>query len=150
MKRIKKFGIINSDDDYEEKVIRLCEHCLSYGLKNKLGPRLYRHDEPIPTDWEEFLQCPKCGNIFGKYEVKTEASIEDFAQITDNPFDEGKTVVGLNNITRGRTKTTDLHKRIKRMKQEIDKEKDQDIKKELRKGNTVTIVEDTYYDGITK
>jgi hypothetical protein len=65
--------------------------------------------------------------------------IQDFVETTENPFDVGETITGLDNKKR----LTPTQKRNKRLKERIEKEKDEDIKRELRKGNIVQIIEDT-------
>jgi len=57
--------------------------------------------------------------------------IKDFVEPSNDPFDQGKTIIGLGN----KKKKTAFQKERQRQKDRIDKEKDPDIKRELRKGN---------------
>jgi hypothetical protein len=41
---------------------------------------------------------------------------------------------------------TSKENELKKLRERIDSEIDEDIKQELKKGNVVTIVEDSYYD----
>jgi hypothetical protein len=63
--------------------------------------------------------------------------IKDFVETSDIPFDQSKSIVGIDNKKR----KTPSEKRRQKLKERIDSEKDKDIKRELRKGNIVTIVE---------
>ena len=54
-----------------------------------------------------------------------------------NPHDIGHSVIGIGN----KKKKTDIQKQHDRLLKQIDAEKDPDIRKELRKGNTVEIIE---------
>jgi len=100
--------------------------------------------EEKPSDYDQFLQCFACGRIFPIYEASIESKIQDSTQVIDNPYEQGKSIIGLKNITKGRTRETDLHKRIRRLKKEIASEKDPDIKAELKKGNIVKLVGDSF------
>jgi hypothetical protein len=73
-----------------------------------------------------------------KRQAKTEAKLQDSVQTTDNPFDEGKTIVGLGN----KRKKNRQQNKFQKIKERIEKEKEPDIRKELKKGNTVEIIED--------
>ena len=60
-----------------------------------------------------------------------------FVETSDNPFDSGKSLIGLDNNPR----KTPRQKELQRKKERIDKEKDSDIKQELKKGNNVEIID---------
>jgi len=144
IKKKKHIGIIDSNDIEQER-IRFCQNCLEFNFRQLLGPRVIMPGETKQPDHELWSQCPACGAIYGTYETKIESKIQDFTEISNNPHDQGKVIVGLYNVTKGKSKQTDLRRRIKRLKEEIDKEKDPDIKAELKKGLTVTkIVEDSF------
>jgi hypothetical protein len=57
---------------------------------------------------------------------------------SDNPFDECKTKVGLRNKNPLDRRQRERQRKLGR----IEKEKDADIKRELRKGNAVEVIED--------
>lgn len=67
---------------------------------------------------------------------------KDIVEVSDNFWDQGKNVTGLGNKSNPR-KLTDSQKKMQRLKESIEKEKDPDIRQELKKGNTVTIMEDS-------
>jgi hypothetical protein len=76
-------------------------------------------------------------NIRVKERVKTKGQCRP----SDNPFDRGKNIVGLDNKNRKK------ENKFEKLRKEIEKEKDLDIKQELKKGNIVTIIDSTldYY-----
>ena len=57
----------------------------------------------------------------------------------------GKNITGLGNKSNPR-ELTDSQKKMKRLKEQIEKEKDPDVKNELKNGNIVTIIEDSLLD----
>lgn len=64
--------------------------------------------------------------------------MKDFVETSGNPFDQGKSIVGLDN----KIKKTPRQKEKQKLKERIEQEKDEDIKRELRKGNIVNIIQD--------
>ena len=75
-----------------------------------------------------------CGRVYAKYETKIEDKLgQQFTNTIDNPHDIGKSIVSLDN----KKKLSPVQKERHRQKDRIQKEKDEDIKRELRKGNIV-------------
>ena len=136
IKRKDTFSIIH-DNGEEERVSRYCHHCMEYGFYNKLGPKILIGDERPAPDHDKWCQCLSCGHIYPIYEAKIESKLQDFVETSSNPFDTGKSIVGLDN----KVKKTRFQKKIQRLKDRIDNEKDLDIKRELRKGNDITVIE---------
>jgi hypothetical protein len=101
-----------------------------------LGLRILQKDEPIPPDYYEFRQCHICALILPIYETKKESKIKDTIETTRNPFEDSKNAI---------TPVHDGKKenKFEKLRKEIEKEKDPDIKLELKSGNTVTIIEDS-------
>jgi hypothetical protein len=64
--------------------------------------------------------------------------LKDLVETSRNPFDQGKSIVGLDN----KIKKTPRQKEKQKLKERIEQEKDEDIKRELRKGNIVNIIQD--------
>jgi hypothetical protein len=93
--------------------------------------------EKIPHDHDLWKQCHECGQIVPIYEVKKESKLQDFIEISDNPFDQGKSIVGLGN----KGKKNKYQKMREKLQERIDNEPDLDIKQEIKKGNQVTIIE---------
>jgi len=133
-------GIIGEYDDVE---IRYCERCEKVGLNKILQERVYPPTKPnepkreIPRDHDMWLQCQSCGTIYAKYEVKIEDKLGQFAEINTNPHDVGKGIVSLDN----KKKLTPTQKKRRKQRERIEREKDDDIKRELLRGNTVEIIE---------
>jgi hypothetical protein len=137
IRKKKTIGIIGSDD---EEQISYCVECRNLGVLSILQDRIYPPDEPIPHDHELWKQCYECGQIVPVYEAKKESRLEDFVETSDNPFDQGKSISGLNN----KPSKTRIQKQRQKLLERIEQEKDEDIKRELRKGNTVEIISDSY------
>jgi hypothetical protein len=55
-------------------------------------------------------------------------------ETSTNPFEQGKSLVGLGN----KVEKTPFKKQRQKLNDRIEQEKDEDIKSELRKGNIVT------------
>jgi len=64
--------------------------------------------------------------------------LKDFVETSRNPFDQSKSIVGLDN----KIKKTPRQREKQKLKERIEQEKDEDIKRELRKGNIVNIIQD--------
>jgi len=112
----------------DETDIRYCRHCLDYGFSSVLKNRVYPEGEPIPSDHENYLQCHECGSIVPVHETEKEATLKDIVSTTDNPFDAGKSFLGID--------SRKLRKKRKQ-KDSFDYIEDDDVKRELKKGHTV-------------
>jgi len=123
-----------SDD--EEVKISYCKHCLKYGFLIPLKNRIYPDNEPIPVDHENYLQCHECGTIVPIYEIEKDASIKDVVETTDDPFDIGTSFLGIDSRTSIGGKNA--RKKRERLKA-LDDIKDDDLKRELRSGQTQLI-----------
>lgn len=78
--------------------------------------------------------------IVQTYEARKESKFQDYVETPDNPFDKGKSITGLGK----KVKKSPLKRQIKKLKDTVEEEKDEDIKRELRKGNIVLIIENTF------
>jgi hypothetical protein len=101
---------------------------------------VYPPGEPIPLDYDLWKQCHNCGQEVPIYEAKKEGKLQDFVETTDNPFDQGKSITGIGN----KVTKTPFKKQMQKLKDRIEQEKDEDIKREVRRGNIVTIIEDAF------
>jgi len=88
----------------------------------------------------KWSQCYSCGKIYARHETTPEEKITGIIGTINNPFDDEKQIVGLGN-KQNKTKN-------EKILEEIDQENDPDIRKALRQGNTVEIIE--YRAGIRK
>ena len=73
------------DFNGDEGEIRYCEHCFKHGFKNKLGSKIIMPGEQKQPDYEDWLQCHTCRNIYPVYEAKFDSKIKDFVETTDKP-----------------------------------------------------------------
>lgn len=80
-----------------------------------------------------------CGQIVPIYEAKKESKLQYFVEPSDNPFDSGQTITGLGN----KKPKSSYQKQRQKVLDRIATEKDEDIKRELRRGNLVEIIEDS-------
>ena len=85
--------------------------------------------QPIPVDHEKWKQCHECGLIVPVYELEKESSIKDVVETVDNPFDIGKSFLGID--------SRKLKKR--RQSDRLDYIKDPDLRRELASGQTQLI-----------
>ena len=70
-----------SDEEFKDDDIRYCPHCLDYGFREKLGPRIYPANEPKPNDWENWTMCESCGSIYAVYELENESQIKNVVKL---------------------------------------------------------------------
>jgi hypothetical protein len=99
-----------------------------------LNNRIYPDNEPIPVDHDQWLQCHECGAIVPIYEIEKEATIKDIVETVDNPFDIGKSFLGVDSRTSGGGENA----RKKRERQKaLEDIKDDEVKRELSIGNTL-------------
>jgi transcription elongation factor Elf1 len=120
--------------------IRECPHCLEYEIHNKLQPRILKKGEIKPPDYDDFVQCWECGNIFPIHETHFESKIKDSVETTDNPF-EGNESIFLSTDNRKEQRKKDKQK--SRFK--IGEHKDPEIQAAIDKGNTLNILYDSSY-----
>jgi hypothetical protein len=123
-----RVGIIDFNDADDDEKISYCKNCLKYGFHVPLRNRIYPDNEPIPVDHSNFLQCHECGLIVPIYELERDSKIQDAVSVSDNPFNDGKSFLGID--------SRKLSKR-KRRQQDYDYINDEELKRELRKGSTL-------------
>jgi hypothetical protein len=113
-----------SSEDDEEK-ISYCKHCLKFGFRVRLRNRIYPDNEPMPVDNENWLQCHECGLTFPVHQAEKEAGIKEVVETTDNPFDSGKSFLGIDS----------RNLRNKKRKDTLNYIDDPDVTRELKKGH---------------
>jgi hypothetical protein len=133
--RFYAFVDFNADDVGK---IRECTHCLEYEIHNKLQPRILKKGQVKPPDYDEFIQCYECGNIFGIHETHFESKIKDSVETTDNPF-EGNESIFLSTDNR----KTQRRKGKQKSKFKIGEHKDPEIQAAIDKGLAVNILYDS-------
>jgi hypothetical protein len=130
--RRSRYGIVDfsEDDNDNDSIISYCKHCEKFGFKVLLKNRIYPEGQPIPVDHENWRQCYECGSIVPIYELEKEATIKDVVETVENPFDIGKSFLGID--------SRKLSKK-KRKQQDYDYINDPDLKRELASGQTKLI-----------
>ena len=111
-----------------EGTIRECPHCLEYEIHNKLKPRILKKGEQRPPDYDEYIQCWECGNIYPIYQSYPETEIKDSEETVDNPFENESVFMS---SRKKKYKDRRLNKYL---------DEDPDIAAELNKGNAVNIL----------
>ena len=79
-------------NEYGEGKIRECPHCLEYEIHNKLQPRILEKGQVRPPDYDDFIQCYECGNIFPIYEAHFESEIKDNLETVQTPFEANESI----------------------------------------------------------
>ena len=83
----------DADDDDIDHITSYCEKCKSWGFPNeKLGPRVYPKDQPLPYDHDLWRQCMRCGDIVAAVHLKHKNEIEGIKSVPDTIHDSGKVV----------------------------------------------------------
>ncbi|MDP9305770.1 MAG: hypothetical protein M3O68_05435 [Thermoproteota archaeon] len=138
------------DFNENEGKIRECPHCLEYEIHNKLQPRILKKGEVKPPDYDEFVQCYECGNVFPIYEAHFESEIKDSLETVNNPFENSESVFLCtdNKASQRRKRERKDHYRkgvhkytSKRLAD--DEQEDPDIQAEIDKGKIVNILYDS-------
>ncbi len=80
------YAFVDFNENREGK-IKECPHCLEYEIHNKLQPRILKKDEVKPPDYDQFIQCYECGNVFPVYEAHFESEIKDSLETVKDPFE---------------------------------------------------------------
>src|SRR5918993_859945 len=135
MGQIKKKEIRILEDSKEEERISYCPSCEEYGFREMLGPKILLRGQARPTDYDKWLQCISCGRVYPIYEAKIESKLQDFVEVSDNPFDAGQNIVGIG-IKKPKSS---YEKQRQKLLERIENQKDEDIKAELRKGIIVQV-----------
>jgi hypothetical protein len=87
----KPIGALHSKEDKPK--IRYCSRCdEGYGVLSRLGPKILGIGESRPADYDRWIQCHNCGQVYAKHEVKIEPELEPIKQPSDGK--QGK-IVGI-------------------------------------------------------
>ena len=114
-----RVGIVYED---EEEHTSYCPNCQTVGVSNKLKNRILNKGEVKPPDYDEWKQCHECGTLVPSHELKNEWQLSGIVELTDNPFDRGEVIMGLDKRKKGKTK---------KRKKQVD---DEEVQKQLDKG----------------
>jgi hypothetical protein len=130
LRRRSRAEIVDFSSDDDEK-ISYCKHCLNFGFMVPMKNRVYANNEPIPVDDDQWKQCHECGEIVPVYEIEKESSIKDVIETVDNPFDIGKSFLGIDSRS--------ARRKMKKKKELFGDISDPDLKRELASGQTQLI-----------
>jgi hypothetical protein len=128
-------AVILSGSNDKEKV-SFCQECLKVKILSPLKHRIYLDENdkitnPAP-DAEKWKQCWTCGVIVGVYEAKPEVELDTLTEPRDNPF---KFKSGQVNTGESRKyDRTGKTQRKRKLKQDLEQYKEEDVKEALRKG----------------
>jgi hypothetical protein len=147
--RLPRIGVVdvnNVDNDSEDKPRpQYCVRCRDmFGVYSLLCPRVIPLDKvtgkpmPKPADHDSWLECLGCGTVYAKYEVKQEAHLTTLVDPDTDPFDRDKNIIETVRERRKYDRTGKTQLKRKR-KQEIDNQKDPDIKRELQTPGTEVV-----------
>jgi hypothetical protein len=120
--------------------IRECPHCLGYEIHNKLKPGILKKGEVKPPDYDQFIQCWECGNIFPIYQSYPESEIKDSLETVQTPSENESIFVSTESRATQRRKGKKHKSRFK-----IGEHEDPEIQAEINNDNTVNILYDSSY-----
>jgi len=121
------FGFVDFTED-EENEISWCPRCLKVKVYQKLGPRIYPDNEPLPYDSDQWYQCYRCGKIVPSHERKEEPQFGPVIDAPESPFDVG-------------SKFESVDKRKKKKRNKLNEIDDKDIQREINQGNQVNVIQ---------
>ena len=132
-------AVIFSRGPDKEKV-SYCEDCLKVKVLSPLRNRIYLDENGKITnpgpDADKWRQCWTCGLIVGVYEAKPEVELDTLTEPRDNPFKFGSGTKVHTGESR-KVDRTGKTQRKRKLKQDLEQYKEEDIKAALRKGATV-------------
>ncbi len=131
-------AVILSGSGQKDKV-SYCEDCLKVKILSRLKHRIYLDENGKITnpgpDANKWKQCWTCGLIVGVYEAKPEVELDTLTEPRSNPFKfkggEVQTGESRKFDRSGRTQ------RKRKLKQDSEQYKEEDIKEALNKGQKV-------------
>jgi hypothetical protein len=137
------------DFNENEGKIRECPHCLEYEIHNKLRPRMLKKGEIKSPDYDEFVQCYECGNIFPVYQSYPESEIKDSLETVKDPFENNESIFLSTDSRATQRRKRERRDRYKKgvtrhtsMRFQTEEHEDPEIQAEINKGNIVNILLD--------
>jgi len=132
-------AVILSGSRDKEKV-SYCEDCWKVKTLSPLKHRIYLDENGKITnagpDANKWRQCWTCGLIVGVYESKLEAEIDTITEPRSNPFKFKSS----EEVMTGESRKFDRSgktQRKRKLKQDLEQYKEEDVKEALRKGKTL-------------
>jgi hypothetical protein len=123
----------------DKEKISYCQDCEKVKILSPLRHRIYLDENGKITnpgpDSNKWRQCWTCGLIVGVYEAKQEVELDTLTEPRDNPFKfkSGEIETGESRKFDRSGKT----QRKRKLKQDLEQYKEEDLKADLRKGKTL-------------
>ena len=139
---VRENAVVSFGPDKER--ISYCEDCLKVKILSPLRHRIYLDENGKITnpgpDSNKWKQCWTCGLIVGVYEAKPEVELSALTEPRDNPFRFKSAEVETGESRKfDRTGKT---QRKRKLKQDLEQYKEEDIKDALRKGSKLVSYEE--------
>jgi hypothetical protein len=138
-------AVILSGSGQKEK-ISYCQDCEKVKILSPLKHRIYLDENGKITnpgpDANKWKQCWTCGLIVGVYEAKPEVELDTLTEPRDNPFKfkSGEEVMTGESRKFDRSGKT---QRKRKLKQDLEQYKEEDIKQALKKGQKLVSYAET-------
>ena len=121
----------------DKEKISYCEDCLKVKILSPLRHRIYLDENGKITnpgpDADKWKQCWTCGLIVGVYEAKQEVELDTLTEPRDNPF-KFKSGLRVKQENHARLTGQVRHRHKRKLKQDLEQYKEEDVKEALRKG----------------
>ena len=131
--------ILSGSSSTKKDKISCCQDCLKVTILSALRNRIYLDEDGNITnpgpDANKWKQCWTCGLIVGVYEAKQEVELDTLTEPRKNPFQFGSS-----EVMTGESRKFDRSGKIQRkrkLKQDLEQYKEEDVKEALRKGITI-------------
>jgi hypothetical protein len=124
---------------HNKEKVSYCQDCEKVKIPSPLKHRIYLDENGKITnpgpDANKWKQCWTCGLIVGVYEAKPEVELDTLTEPRDNPFKfkSGQVETGESRKFDRSGKT----QRKRKLKQDLEQYKEEDVKEALRKGARV-------------
>jgi len=81
-------------ESYEDELeIIWCPKCLDAGYQVQLGYKILMPGQKRDVDYENWLECSKCGFLCPTHERPVEEEIKDSTETIESPFESGKFIL---------------------------------------------------------
>lgn len=127
--KISKKDTYSTGDIEEETEILYCPYCSRYDIPAILHFRTGYNE----VDKELWRQCDNCKRVLPASSGKKHSVLGSNVEAIDSPFDKAN-IVGIQN----KTNKTYMQKYRDQLRKKAGKEKDEEVKREIMKGNEVT------------
>jgi hypothetical protein len=139
----------NNRNSNNKTRVSWCPNCAKVGINSPLKHRIYTNEDgsinanPPPPDSKNWRQCWTCGKVIAVYAAQQEADIGTLAEPTNNPFNyyssdsnelAEEPVSAIQSQDRKFDRTCKTRRR-KKFKQDLEQNKEEDVKQALRKGS---------------